>query len=127
MTKYKRLKINGVCIDEHRLLMEKHIGRKLTRHEVVHHKNGDGRDNRLENLEIMSQSAHARHHMLGNIISNNKQIGEKNGQAKLTSKKVFCIKKSLTQDANISALSRKFGVSRKSIRRIRDGECWVHI
>ncbi len=42
--------------------MEKRLGRKLKRSEVVHHKDGNGLNNNLNNLEIMSIGDHMRHH-----------------------------------------------------------------
>lgn len=69
MTEYKAIKVNGVKHDEHRYVMEQYLGRKLGPNEVVHHINGDKRDNRVENLEIRPRDAHSREHMTGRKLS----------------------------------------------------------
>lgn len=46
----------------YRLVMEQFLGRALTLHEIVHHKNGNTLDDRIENLEVMMDTDHTRMH-----------------------------------------------------------------
>lgn len=49
---------------KHRIVMEEFLKRPLLRSEVIHHKNGIKNDNRIENLEVTSQSKHAKEHFI---------------------------------------------------------------
>lgn len=47
---------------EHRLIMEKYLGRKLKKNEQVHHKDGNSLNNKLSNLVVLSPSEHSKYH-----------------------------------------------------------------
>lgn len=55
---YKTLYINGRQVREHRYIMEQFLGRKLLKNEHVHHKDGNGLNNDINNLELLTNSEH---------------------------------------------------------------------
>lgn len=53
---HPRARVDGTIL-EHRLVVEKALGRYLEEWEVVHHKNGDRSDNSPENLQVLDGRA----------------------------------------------------------------------
>lgn len=138
MTKYKAVKIDGSKRDEHRALMEQHLGRKLNRDEVVHHINGNKRDNSIENLQVMPLSDHSRMHQLGRKASpealknmSEAQLGNRHGTPrKLTDEQVRYIRENYIPrdpEFGVRAFAKQFGMSHSQVSRAISGKLYSEI
>lgn len=61
-TKYQRIKVNGKNYQEHRVIMENFLGRKLESWEHVHHIDENKLNNDISNLKLVTRNTHRKEH-----------------------------------------------------------------
>ncbi len=84
----------GFYVFEHILVMEKHIGRYLKRGiEVCHHKDGNIKNNDIDNLELLAVSEHHKKHPPVNPFKKGMKFTEDHKSKLSKSKKLWWKKK----------------------------------
>jgi len=99
-------------VAEHRLVVEKEVGRYLSMEEVVHHINGNTLDNRIENLRLFSNDAE--HHSEATHW----------GGCSLNPEDIKGIKRMREDGALLREISAKYEVSISSISKICRGKTY---
>lgn len=105
MGHYKTIQVNGKQVRLHRFLMEEKLGRKLEFNEIVHHKNGDKLDNRIENLELLTRAEHIIHH---------KEIGRMSIEVRVKNLNINDIAE-MYKTMSIEKIAETFGVAAMTI------------
>lgn len=111
----------GYMRDGHRLVADAFSG-PIGDGLQVNHINGDKADNRLVNLEIVTNGENRTHsyRVLG-IAPNRGKSGAENHNAKFGSDVVAAIKQARKDGQGPTAIARQYGVSRQTIHRISKG------
>lgn len=135
----------GMCIRRSRVVMTSIVGRKLLKTEHIHHLNGNFKDDRPENLQIISPGEHNKHHKIGS--SHNKETktrigkslkqsyadgsrvkcgvkGEQNNSSKLKEVDIKEIRKSALSSRKLGEI---YGVSKTNILSIKNRKIWSHV
>ena len=109
----------------HRLVLTTFVRPRIAS-EQSNHINGIKTDNRLANLEWVTQSENARHALATGLYIQRmppRKVGEQNGRAKLTEAAVRVIRAGQGQISQYE-LGRRFGVHARTIGRAQRREAW---
>jgi hypothetical protein len=122
---YKKLRISRhETRDEHRVVMERILGFRLPRDLVVHHIDGNKRNNRPENLSVMRLRDHSSLHWSpeSHRLTALALKGKPNLKARrLTDSQIEQVQRLIAEGNSTISIASMFGVSKYTIRRIKIG------
>ena len=131
MAEYEVVRKDGKRRPVHVLMMEQILGRPLKDNEVVHHINGDKRDNSPENLQVMDRREHGQLHNLGFSPTAGTleklriyHTGQPSPTRVLNREQVREIAEKLKQKQPVTEIAKEYGVGHTVISNISNGKTY---
>ena len=123
-TGYHVLTVNNKSVRWHRFVWECHNG-KIPEGLVINHINGIKTDNRLSNLEVVTNSRNRKHAFeLGLAEANH---GENNYNSKITEEQCFELLKMCDEGFTNSEIAKKYNLHSRYVSLIRHGRRWNRV
>lgn len=120
---YLRTQFEGKTRTVHRVIAKAFLPIEEGKN-VVNHKDGNKKNNSVENLEWCTESENLKHAYSCGLKSS---VGEKNGRTKLNADDVQFIKENYKKgdkEYGAKALGKKFGVAHQTICAVVSGQNW---
>jgi DNA-binding NarL/FixJ family response regulator len=122
---------NGTRPEDIAVIAEQKIGRPLLPNEVVHHIDGNKRNNHPDNLLVTNQSDHVRiHHQQMIEARQNKGTqarGETSGMSKLTAAQIVKMREEHKAGKPTKQIATELNVHVGTIQRIISRKSWSHV
>lgn len=126
-TGYRRVFIKRKCVYVHRLVAKAFICNPENKPHV-NHKNFNKQDNRVDNLEWVTEKENNQHaRAAGRIVVKNHFYGESTPNARLNNAAVAEIRSAPRRRGIITRLAAKFGVSNSAISRVIKKVTWAAV